>query len=92
MRLGVVFADATIESVHLLNLMQKSQAEFESTSLNQLLFPLPADTHMKKVVYIHMLNKWLTFSETIDELYLFDLEKVRLKPDEVMEKITLDTN
>ena len=92
MRLGVVFADATIESLHLPNFVQKSQVEFESTSLNQLLFPLPADKNMKQVVYIHMLNKWLTFSETIDELYLFDLEKVRLKPDEVMEKITLDTN
>lgn len=35
---------------------------------------------MKKIYYIHMLNKWLTFSDEIDELYLFDMEKVRLKP------------
>lgn len=47
---------------------------------------------MKKIVYIHMINKFLTFSEDLDELWLFDMEKVRLKPEEVQERIGIDSN
>ncbi len=47
---------------------------------------------MKKIVYIHMINKFLTFSEELDELWLFDMEKVRLKPEEVQERIGIDSN
>lgn len=78
MRLGVIFSDSTIESINLPNFISKSEIEFDSTTLNQLLFPLPK--LMKKIVYIHMINKFLTFSDELDELYLFDMEKVRLKP------------
>jgi hypothetical protein len=41
MRLGIIFIDNTIESIHLPNFIHKSQSEFESTTLNQLIFPLP---------------------------------------------------
>jgi hypothetical protein len=41
MRLGIIFIDNTIESIHLTNFIHKSQSEFESTTLNQLIFPLP---------------------------------------------------
>jgi hypothetical protein len=61
MRLGVIFADRTIESIHLPNFISKVTSDFESTSLNELLFQLPKI--MKKVYYIQMLNKWLTFSD-----------------------------
>ena len=39
-----------------------------------------------------MLNKWVTLSDDEDELFLYDLEKVRLKPEEVEEVIKLDKN
>ena len=71
MRLGLLFSDSTVESIHLPNFLFKSVTDFESTSLNELLFHLPK--RLKKIYYIHMLNKWLTFSETIDELFLLDL-------------------
>ena len=47
---------------------------------------------MKKVYYLQMMNKWLTLSDEPDELFLFDMEKVRLKPEEVLEQIKIDTN
>ena len=34
MRLGIIFADGIIESVHLPNYVYKSQSEFESFGLN----------------------------------------------------------
>ena len=47
---------------------------------------------MRKIYYIQMLNKWLTLPESEEKVYLFDMEKVRLKPDEVEECIPVDTN
>ena len=47
---------------------------------------------MKKLHYLHMLNKWLTISDQPEEIFLFDLEKVRTKPDEVEERVTINTN
>ena len=61
MRLGVIFADGTLESIHLSNFLNKSQSEFEAFSLNQLQFAMPFP--MKKVYYLHMINKWLTIAD-----------------------------
>ena len=90
MRLGVIYSDCTIESIHLPNFLSKSQSEFETFGLNQLQFPLPKP--MKKLHYLHMLNKWLTISDQPEEIFLFDLEKVRTKPDEVQERVPINTN
>ena len=47
---------------------------------------------MKRIVYIHMMNRWMTFGEELGVVYLFDMEKVRLKPEEVMEKVAISSN
>jgi len=39
-----------------------------------------------------MLNKWLTISDEDNRVYLFDMEKVRLKPEEVLQKVSIDNN
>jgi len=47
---------------------------------------------MRRIYYIQMLNKWLTISDEDNRVYLFDMEKVRLKPEEVLQKVSIDNN
>ena len=81
MRLGLLYPDRCIESLHLPNFLYKSTKDFESTTLNQLTHWAPEK--MRKIYYLQMLNKWLTIPESEEKVYLFDMEKVRLKPEEV---------
>jgi hypothetical protein len=60
MRLGVIFPDSIIESIHLPNYLHKTPAEFEQTTLNLLSFTMSCK--MNKIYYMQMLNKWLTIS------------------------------
>lgn len=90
MRLGIIFPDAVIESIHLPNFLHRSSAEFEQSSLNQLSFHMAC--RMKRIYYIQMINKWLTLSEDGSAAYLYDMEKARSKPEEVEEQLAIDNN
>jgi hypothetical protein len=90
MRLGVIFADAVIESIHLPNFLHRPTAEFEASSLNQLSFAMA--TRMKRLYYVQMLNKWLAIGEDGAQVYLYDMEKARSKPEEVEQRVHVDTN
>lgn len=89
-RLGVIFSDDTLSTVHIPHLLSKSQAEFDQGAMNELVFALPEP--MQYVFFIQMLNKWLTVSDTGMNLYLFDMERIRSQPEKVMSKLNTNTN
>jgi hypothetical protein len=89
-RLGLIFSDETLCTVHVPNLLSKAPADFDLGVLNELVFPLPES--MKHVFFIQMLNKWLTVTDNGLGLYLFDMERVRSQPEKVMAKLAISTN
>ena len=89
-RLGVLLSDETISTVHLNNLLHKTQAEFDAGWLNEVVFPLPC--HMRQIYYLQMINRWLTVPEEGLGVYLFDMERVRSQPEKVKSKPKLVNN
>ena len=89
-RLGVLLTDDTICTVHLNNLLQKSQAEFDAGSLNEVVFPVPCP--MKHIFFIQMINRWFTVPEEGTGAYLFDMDRVRSQPDKVRSRPKLVNN
>jgi hypothetical protein len=90
MRLGIIFADAVLECIHLPNMLRQTAAEFDQSSLNQLSFSMA--TRMRRLYYVQMLNKWLALSEESEGVFLYDMDKARSKPEEVEERLAIDCN
>lgn len=54
----MVLADSSISTIHVPNLLAKSQAEFDAGPLNEVVFALPVP--MRAIFYLQMVNRWLT--------------------------------
>jgi hypothetical protein len=83
----MVLADSSISTIHVPNLLAKSQAEFDAGPLNEVVFALPVP--MRAIFYLQMVNRWLTVAEGGLQLYLFDLERVKSQPEKVMQRVAL---
>ena len=57
----MVMSDETLSTVHVPNLLNKTEIEFDSYHMNEIVFFLPEK--MRKIFFIQMMNKWLTVTE-----------------------------
>lgn len=89
-RLGVVLSDETLSIVHMTNLLEKSDSEFDANPLNEVVFTLPEK--MKKIFFVQMMNKWLTCTDEGNKLYLYDMDRFRTQPDKVQSRLRINLN
>ena len=49
--------------------------------MNEIVFPLPEK--MNKIFFVQMMNKWLTVTEENNEIFLYDMDRIRTQPEKV---------